>query len=146
MNEVFAALSDAIGTPSVSLDADKIASVRVAAEPEGERVPTGVGGLSQVIDQEGNLDEEDAYYDDDYASPSEGKPKRSGHKPKHRDERTEMTEKEREKEQESEEKNEEKQQEKGWDTDIEKKGLLVDIGPSIAEAYLGFCRLDLAVF
>ncbi len=154
MSEVFAALNDAIGTPSVSLDAaqfstqntgeiaDQAPDVREGAgrvEPEGERVPTGVGGLSQVIDMGEITDTEDAYfdeYDDESASYNERKIKRAGRKAKPFGKWTEddiaeaMPEKEREKQRESEEKNEEKQQEKGWNTDIEKHGLLVDIGPS----------------
>ncbi|MBN1563104.1 MAG: serine/threonine protein kinase [Anaerolineae bacterium] len=139
MNEVFAALSDAIGTPSVSFDADEIAGVAAAGSLAGERVPTAVGGLSQVIG--GAMSDSADRYDDDYADEyadeySESKSKRAERKAKRfgewpEDEVAEaMTEKEREKKQESEEKNDEKQQEKGWDTGIEKHELFVDIGPS----------------
>lgn len=110
VGELYDALTDAIGTPSVSLDAADLAAV--ADYPQAERVPTGVGGASQIVSEE------------DW----EQKPKR---KPKRREQESEFqSEKEREKERESEEKNEEKQREKGWDTNVEKSEFFVDIGPS----------------
>jgi serine/threonine protein kinase len=116
---VYEALSEAVGTPSVALNGAELSEVR--GVPEAERVPTGVGGMSRVV-------AEDAYEFDEDAS-VEQKPKRgSARKAKRAPE--EMNEKEREKKQESEEKNDEKQREKGWDTNIEKSELAVEIGPS----------------
>ncbi len=126
----YEALNEAIGTPSVSLNSAALAgaaagaAARVAAasvQPEAERVPTEAGGMSRVVP-------EDEYLPDDRR---EGKPKRgSERKAKREVQRGGSSEKEREKERESEEKNEEKQNEKGWDTNIEKKGMAADLGPS----------------
>jgi serine/threonine protein kinase len=110
VSALYDALSAAIGTPSVSLDAAAVAEA-VRTAPEAERVPTGVGGASQIVPDYDDLDR---------------KPKR---KPK-REAREFQTEKEREKQQESEEKNEEKQNEKGWDLNLEKRGMMADVGPS----------------
>jgi serine/threonine protein kinase len=121
---MYDALNEAIGTPSVSLSGAELSGVRSA--PEAERVPTGVGGMSRVV-------AEDAYEDDAYEIKGEAsveqKPKRGAARKSKRSVE-EMSEKEREKKQESEEKNDEKQREKGWNTNIEKSGLAIDIGPS----------------
>ncbi|MBN1679885.1 MAG: protein kinase [Anaerolineae bacterium] len=49
--ELYDALSDAIGTPSISLNQDAVAAALVngPAAPLAERVPTGVGGESKII-------------------------------------------------------------------------------------------------
>ena len=110
VSALYDALSAAVGTPSVSLDAAAVAEV-VHAVPEAERVPTGVGGASQIVPDYENQDQ---------------KPKR---KPK-QDIQKRQSEKEREKQQENEEKNEEKQNEKGWNLELETNDMMGDIGPS----------------
>jgi serine/threonine protein kinase len=115
ISDVYDALTGAIGAPSVSLDAAAVAAAIASDEsPVAEHVPTGVGGISQVMPEE-DLDWEQ-------------KPKRKL-KPSEQ-ERELQSEKEREKEQASEEKSEEKQREKGWDVNVEKHEFFVDLGPS----------------
>jgi serine/threonine protein kinase len=143
IREVYEALSDAIGTPSISLDAalgeEALRAATPDTEPESERVPTGVGGLSQVVDEIVVGDVEDAEYEDEFDDDAYGyidrKVKRAERKAKRKAARAgrdpaEMTEKEREKQQESEEKSDEKEREKGWDVNLEKNEMLIDIGPS----------------
>lgn len=132
VSDVYEALSDAIGTPSVSLDADEVAVVRQAGPavaPEAERVPTGVGGMSRVIP--GDFDDELDEFVDDLG---EDKPKRDKSKrgdwADDFDWSDEMTEKQAEKQREGEEKADEKQTEKGWDPGVEKGEMAIDFGPS----------------
>jgi serine/threonine protein kinase len=131
VSELYDALTAAIGTPSVSLDAQEMSAARSkpAAESEAQRVPTGVGGLSQVMPE------------DDYEErhPYREKPKRKS-KPQYT--RAAQGEKQVEKERESEEKqnekdqgSEEKKQEKGpekqtSEKNSEKSEFWGDIGPS----------------
>jgi serine/threonine protein kinase len=122
VEEVYEALNEAIGTPSVSLDSAELSGARAAAKPEAERVPTGVGGMSRVAP-------EDDYSPEDESLAGESKPKRHVERKAKRSPE-DASEKEREKQKESEEKNEEKQREKGWDTHVEKDEFWVDIGPS----------------
>jgi len=115
--ELYEALAEAIGTPSVAL-ADLASMVggaaapRVASAPEAERVPTAAGGLSQVgarlgIGPEG---EEDSFAGDaGEIAPDADKPKR---KPK-RESRQAKSEKEGEKEAEKQKEQDEKEREKG---------------------------------
>jgi serine/threonine-protein kinase len=49
--EVYDALNDAIGTPSVSLDSDELTGAREKPQ-EAERVPTGVGGVSRAVPED----------------------------------------------------------------------------------------------
>lgn len=126
VSEVYDALNDAIGTPSVSLDSAELSGAR-AKPREAERVPTGVGGISRAVPEDEYVPDRVGDFAEESAETPVPKRKRDA-RPKRAQE--EMSEKEREKEQESEEKNEEKQREKGWDTNIEKRGLLSDIGPS----------------
>ncbi len=106
--------------------------------PAAERVPTGVGGMSRVVEMDEEEDEDDGDVDVDW----EDKPKRDDRwdrrrariearldRAEARGERGEA-EKEAEKERESDEKNNEKQREKGWDTDTEKGDFLAEVGPS----------------
>ncbi len=116
---VYDALNEAIGTPSVALDAAELSGVRNA--PEAERVPTGVGGLSHAVPEDSFDVGEDEFLG---RKPKRGAARKAKRPPQ------EMSEKEREKEQESEEKNDEKQTEKGWNTNIEKRELAIDLGPS----------------
>ena len=122
INEMYEALTDAIGTPSVSLDAAAVAAV-ADVTPVAERVPTGVGGLSRVAPVEAYADDEYGEYDE--ITGVAEKPKRKskarvetqidfGELPEKQGEK--QTEKERdtvEKQQSSEEKEQEKGPEKG---------------------------------
>lgn len=74
ISALYEALTDAIGTPSVSLDAASLAEAVRDVPPAAsgaERVPTGVGGLSQVVAQDDyraadmDLDEIGGVYDYD---------------------------------------------------------------------------------
>jgi hypothetical protein len=104
VSEVYDALNDAIGTPSVSLDSAELSGVRGPVKPEAERVPTGVGGMSRVVP-------ESAYaLDDDYYGPKRKRKAKAAPAP----ERVEKgAEKEGEKKNEKEQAQTEKESEKG---------------------------------
>jgi serine/threonine protein kinase len=104
VSEVYDALNDAIGTPSVSLDSVELSGVRMPAEPEAEHVPTGVGGMSRVVS-------EDAYaLDDDYYEPKRKRKAKIASTP---DRVEKGAEKEGEKRDEKEHEQAEKEREKG---------------------------------
>lgn len=159
VSEVYDALTEAIGTPSRSLDAAEVAEVATAGyedAPDVERVPTGVGGVSRIAqardyDDYGDYDNDEAEYDhlaygDDWREfrkrkrelkqearkakrESNGVRIRSGFELSD-DESEKEAEKKREKESESEEKSEEKSDEKGTDVNIEKGEFWIDFAPS----------------
>jgi serine/threonine protein kinase len=158
VSDVYDALTEAIGTPSRSLDAEEVAEV-VQPVPEAERVPTGVGGASRIVQERDyhNDDDyaDDEYPDDDYDHLAYGADwrefrkrkrelKRDAHKAKREargarmhggvrfgdDDAGELGEKQREKQQESDEKSEEKSSEKGTEVNFEKGEFWVDFAPS----------------
>ncbi|NDJ75359.1 MAG: serine/threonine protein kinase [Chloroflexi bacterium] len=134
VSEVYDALNDAIGTPSMSLDAPGLQQSIGAGpavsqvSPRAEPVPTGVGGASRIVpeDEAREIPEPEDY--------GYQKPKR---KPKSQDDpfanfgdfgekEGEKKEKETEKETEFEEKAQEKEAEKGE----EKAEFWADLGPT----------------
>ncbi|MCD4685739.1 MAG: serine/threonine protein kinase, partial [Anaerolineae bacterium] len=156
VSDVYDALTEAIGTPSRSLDAEEVAQVVAAAPdavPEAERVPTGVGGASRIArerDYDDYVDDEDEEYEhlaygDDWREFQKRKRelKQDARKAKREargarvhggfrfgDDDEVMGEKEREKQRESEEKSDEKSNEKGADINIEKGEFWADFAPS----------------
>lgn len=123
VSDVYDALNAAIGSPSVSLDS---AELRGVPFPEAERVPTGVGGISQVLPQE------EAYWEPD-------KPKRQPQqKAKRREARAPVQgEKQQEKDRDNSEKQnekdrdkEEKEREKGPEKANEKSEFFGDLAPT----------------
>ena len=141
VSAVYDALTTAIGTVSAGGWAQPEAvhspSPEVIVEPEGERVPTGVGGASRIAPADESLPEEVGAESGDWRW--EGKPKRKAKRDARRAARAarraardpaRMSEKEREKERQSDEKNQEKSQEKGTDFDLEKNEFWGDIAPN----------------
>lgn len=130
VSDLYDALTEAIGTPSVSLDTAELARRAAAAVELGaQRVPTGVGGASRILPEEDLL----ADVEEGFEEPKrKRKSKRDERRAAQRD-RAEMSEKEREKqdekERESEEKQQEKGQEKGTGIDVEKGEFFADISP-----------------
>ncbi len=156
VSAVYDALSEAIGTPGVSLDAAAV-GMETPVEPRAERVPTGVGGVSQIVPETEADAPEYADVTGEYAGEDEDidhlawgedwreyrkrkrEIKREARKAKRRARYTEadyaeMGEKEREKKQEkereSDEKSDEKTREKGHEVEFEKGEFWVDIAPS----------------
>jgi serine/threonine protein kinase len=135
--DVYDALNEAIGASPALLSAP----VQAEPPPEAVRVPTGVGGVSQIVPEaEYTPEEEDEYEplpewgrkrkrDARRAAREARRTAREVRRARRRDPAT-MTEKDREKQKESDEKNEEKEREKGWETNIEKGGFWGDVGPS----------------
>jgi serine/threonine protein kinase len=117
VSALYDALNDAIGTPSMSLDAASVAQAVAAEGPEAERVPTGVGGLSQAVPQ-GEPD----------------KPKREESSPASfgdfGEKEAEKHEKEDEKEHDYDEKTREKEDEKGAEKEAEKSEFWGDVAGS----------------
>lgn len=130
VSAVYDALAAALGAPAGALD-EKAGhppaqrdSDLAAALPAAERVPTGVGGVSQILPEEELAGGEDAEV---AGTP---KRKRKAKRQARREARREpQSEKEREKEQESQEKSDEKTREKGHEVNVEKGEFWGDISP-----------------
>ncbi len=126
VSEVYEALTDAIGTPSVSLDPvalDGVMEPGQGAEPRAARVPTGVGGLSRVAEAEeyeaeADEEEEDFYFGFDPPGRRKRKAKRAAQAARRDEMRAEFqaekgAEKEGEKGREKQNSHQEKEDEKG---------------------------------
>lgn len=107
ISDVYEALTDAIGTPSISLDAALAQMPALTPEPElepepdAERVPTGVGGMSSVMPEE------------DYIPQGKRKRKAKRQAARSEERREKGQEKEGEKQSEKQKEQAEKEREKG---------------------------------
>jgi serine/threonine protein kinase len=118
VSDVYDALTAAIGSPSVSLDSAELRGIPI---PEAERVPTGIGGISQV------MEEEEVWEPAKPKRQPQPKAKRSeAYRPAQREKGEEGSEKREEKDRDQQE----KEQEKGTEKANEKSEFFGDIAPS----------------